>query len=176
MLKRICNILSTIILIVMVIVAGILLLPYAFGYQTLAVLSGSMEPVYPVGSIVFVQKVPAAEIKAGDPITFRISDNGTYATHRVVRIDKDKEQFITKGDANDTEDGPTAFESLVGRASSYSIPWLGYISIYIKTPMGIMAVTGVAVVMILLTFLPEIFTKEPKDSSEIQEPKEPQTT
>jgi signal peptidase len=175
MLKRICNILSMVLLVIMLIVAGIMLLPYAFGYQTLAVLSGSMEPVYPVGSIVFVQKVPAEEIKVGDPITFRVSNDGTYATHRVVRIDSDQKQFITKGDANDVEDGPTDFANFVGRASNYSVPWLGYISIYIKTPIGIMAMTGVAVVMILLTFLPEIFTKE-KESTENRESQEPQTT
>lgn len=175
MLKRICNILSIIILISMLIIAGILLLPYAFGYQTLAVLSGSMEPVYPVGSIVFVQKVPAAEIQVGDPITFRLADGSTYATHRVVRIDSSNEQFITKGDANDAEDSPTDFKNLVGRASSYSVPLLGYISIYIKTPTGIMAMTGVAVVVILLTFLPEIFAKG-NDSSEVLDSQEPQTT
>ncbi len=162
MLKRICNILSTVILIVMVVVAGVLLLPYAFGCQTLAVLSGSMEPVYHVGSIVFIKKVPPAEIKVGDPITFRISDQGTFATHRVVRIDPEKKQFITKGDANNTEDGPTGFENLVGRASNISVPWLGYISVNIKTPKGILAVTGVVVIIVLLSFFPDVFTKEPE--------------
>lgn len=173
MFKRICNILSSIILVIMVLIAGILLLPYAFGYQTLAVLSGSMEPAYHVGSIVFVKKVPAAEIKVGDPITFRLSDQGAYATHRVVKIDTDKKQFITKGDANNAEDGPTNFENLVGRASNISVPWLGYISVNIKTPKGILAATGVVVVIILLSFLPEIFTKKPEKS---KEPEESQTT
>jgi signal peptidase I len=161
--RKICNVLSSIILIIMVFVAGVLLVPYAFGYQTLAVLSGSMEPVYHVGSIVFVKKVPASEIHVGDPITFRISNQGAaYATHRVVKIDQEKKQFITKGDANNAEDGPTGFESLVGRASNISIPYLGFISVNIKTAKGIMAATGVIVLMVLLSFLPEIFTKEPE--------------
>ena len=163
MLRKICSVLSGIILVVMVLVAVVLLLPYAFGYQTLAVLSGSMEPVYHVGSIVFVQKVPATEIKLGDPITFRLTGQNMMATHRVVKIDTDKKQFITKGDANNAEDDPTSFESLVGRASNFSVPWLGYISVNIKTPKGIMAATGVIVVIVLLTFLPEIFTKEPEE-------------
>ena len=163
MLKKICNILSTLILAAMALVAGVLLLPYVFGFQPLSVLSGSMEPTYHVGSIVFVKKVPASEIKVGDPITFHLSEQGSYATHRVVRIDQDKKQFITKGDANNTEDGPTSFESLVGRASDLSVPYLGYISLNIKTPKGIMAATGVIVVMILLSFLPEIFKKEPEE-------------
>ncbi len=164
MLKKICSILSTIILIVMVFVAGVLLLPYALGYQTLAVLSGSMEPAYHVGSIVFVKKVPPEEIKVGDPITFSLSGGNMVATHRVVRIDSEKKQFITKGDANNAEDGPTGFESLVGRASNISVPLLGFISGNIKTPKGILIATGVVVVIILLTFLPEVFTKKPEET------------
>ena len=167
MLKKICNALSAMILVVMILIAGVLLLPYAFGYQTLAVLSGSMEPAYHVGSIVFVKKVPADEIKVGDPITFRLSNEATFATHRVVRIDKDKKQFVTKGDANNMEDGPTSFESLVGRASNISVPLLGYISVNIKTPKGILAATGVIVLIVLLSFLPEIFTKEPENPQPI---------
>lgn len=167
MLKKICNALSAMILVVMILIAGVLLLPYAFGYQTLAVLSGSMEPAYHVGSIVFVKKVPADEIKVGDPITFRLSGEAAFATHRVVRIDKDKKQFVTKGDANNMEDGPTSFESLVGRASNISVPLLGYISVNIKTPKGILAATGVIVLIVLLSFLPEIFTKEPENPQPI---------
>ncbi len=163
MLKKICNILSSMILIFMILIAGVLLLPYAFGYQTLAVLSGSMEPTYHVGSILFVKKMPAQEIQVGDPITFHLAGQNMVATHRVVRVDKEKKQFITKGDANNAEDGPTSFESLVGRASKISVPLLGYISVNIKTPKGILAATGVIVFIILLSFLPEIFTKEPKE-------------
>jgi len=160
LIKKICSILSNIILVIMILIAGVLLLPYAFGYQTLAVLSGSMEPAYQVGSIVFVKKVPPQDIKVGDPITFHLSGDSMVATHRVVKIDNDKKQFITKGDANNAEDGPTSFDSLVGRASNISVPWLGYISVNIKTAKGIMATTGIIVLIVLLTFLPEVFTKE----------------
>jgi signal peptidase len=153
----------------MVLVACVLLLPYVFGYQPLSVLSGSMEPAYHVGSIVFIKKVPASEIKVGDPITFRISGQDTYATHRVVRIDTEKKQFITKGDANNDEDGPVNFENLVGRASGFGIPMLGYVSVGIKSPKGILAATGTIVLIILLAFIPELFAKE-------KGPQEPQTT
>jgi signal peptidase I, archaeal type len=159
MFKKICNILSGIILIVMALIAGTLLIPHIFGYQTLAVLSGSMEPTYRVGSIVFVKSVAPESVRPGDAITFRLSGD-TVATHRVVKVDFAKKQFITKGDANNTEDGPTDYSSLVGRASKFSVPLLGYLSVYIKTRQGILAATAVAVVVILLTFLPDIFTKD----------------
>lgn len=159
MFKKICNIFSAVILTVMALIAGVLLIPHVFGYQTLAVLSGSMEPAYHVGSIVFVKSMPPEEIKVGDAITFRLSGD-TVATHRVVKIDSAKKQFVTKGDANDAEDGPTDYSSLVGRASRFSVPLLGYLSVYIKTRQGILAATAVAVVVILLTFLPEILDKD----------------
>ena len=65
------------------------------------------------------------------------------------------------------EDGPTSFESLVGRASNISVPLLGYISVNIKTPKGILAATGVVVLIVLLSFLPEIFKKEPENPQPI---------
>ncbi|HEX3039239.1 MAG TPA: signal peptidase I [Caproiciproducens sp.] len=165
MFKKICNILSSVILVVMAAVAGILLIPYLFGCQTLTVLSGSMEPAYHVGSVVFVQKVKPEEVKVGDAITFQLG-NGMVATHRVTSIDTNKRQFVTKGDANNTEDGPTDFDKFVGRASNISIPYLGYVAVDIKTPKGIMAATGLIVVIVLLAFLPDIFTKEKEPAQE----------
>ncbi len=161
MFRRICSILSSIIIVVMVIVAGVLLLPYALGYQTLTVLSGSMEPTYHVGAVVFVKKVPVNEVKVGDAITFKLG-NGMVATHRVVSVDEAKQEFVTKGDANNVADGPTGFGNYVGRAENLSVPYLGYIAADIKTPKGIMVTTGVIVVIVLLSFLPDIFEKEPE--------------
>lgn len=168
MLKKICNILSMVLLVVMALVAGILMIPYLFGYQPLAVLSGSMERTYPVGSIIFVQKVAPEEVKVGDAITFRLS-GGMAATHRVVSIDTSKRQFVTKGDENNAEDAPTGFDALVGRAAPTAIPLIGYISIGIKTPGGIMAVTGLVVLILALVFLPEIIQSKPKPVTVVQE-------
>lgn len=166
--QKVCNILSTVILAIMIVIAAVLLVPYAFGYQTLAVLSGSMEPAYPVGSVVFVKKLAPQEVHVGDAITFQLNEN-TVATHRVVKIDTEKHQFITKGDANNTEDGPTDFNNLVGRAATTAIPYLGYLSVNIKTPAGIMACTGVVMIILLLVFLPEIVQSKPKTTPAIQE-------
>ncbi|NLJ32079.1 MAG: signal peptidase I [Clostridiales bacterium] len=168
MFKKVCNIISVVMLVVMTLLAGILMLPYLFGYQPLAVLSGSMQRSYPVGSIIFVKKVAPEEIKVGDAITFQLS-GGMAATHRVVSIDTAKKQFVTKGDENNTNDSPISFEALIGRASPAAIPYLGYLSVEIKTPRGIMGVTGVVVLILLLLFLPEIVEAKPKEKDVIQE-------
>ena len=159
MLKKICGFLSTILLIVLFALAVLLIGPNLLGMKSFAVLSGSMEPKIPVGSIVFVDEVEEATLQAGDVITYNLSGN-TMVTHRVVEVDVENQSIITKGDANDVEDGaPVAFSQVVGKMKMH-VPYLGYISIYIRTPLGIAAACGVLIVVVLLTFLPEVFKKE----------------
>ena len=159
MFKKICNILSIILFIILMSLAALLLVPRFLGYQSMAVLTGSMEPNYPVGSLIYVKEVEPQTLNVGDVITYRL-DSDTVVTHRIVENHKDKEEVITKGDANNVNDGnPISYDNIVGKAY-WSIAYLGYIAIYIKTPLGIMVGCGVAIIIILLNFLPEIFTKE----------------
>ena len=159
MLKKICGFLSTILLIFLFALAVILIGPNLLGMKSLAVLSGSMEPKIPVGSIVIIYDVEPDELQTGDVITYNLG-GGTLVTHRVVEVDVDNQSIITKGDANEVEDGaPVSFSKVVGKMKMH-VPYLGYISIYIQTPLGIVAACGVLIVVILLTFLPEVFKKE----------------
>lgn len=164
MLKKICGFLSTIILIVLLILAGLLVVPPLIGYQSLAVLSGSMEPNIGVGAIVYTKEVDTSELEIGDIITYKLSGS-TLVTHRIVEIDVDNEQVITQGDANDVVDGsPVAYDKIVGRVD-FHVPMLGFVSMYIKTPLGIAAICGVVFMLILLTFLPDVFTKKEKEET-----------
>lgn len=163
MLKKICGFLSTVLLIVLFALAVLLIGPNLLGMKSLAVLSGSMEPGIPVGSIVYVEDVEPSTLQKDDVITYSIS-GGTMVTHRVVDIDVENQSIITKGDANEVEDGaPVAFSQVVGKMKMH-VPLLGYISIYIRTPLGIAAACGVLIIVVLLTFLPEVFKKEEKVS------------
>lgn len=159
MLKKICGFLSGIILVVLALLAGILIIPKLMGYEEMAVLTGSMEPEYPVGSLIYVKEKDPETLQVGDVITYRLSGD-TVVTHRIVEIDTEAQTVTTKGDANESNDGqPVAFDSVVGKAE-FKIPYLGFISMNIKTPKGILAVCGVLVAIILLTFIPEIFSDE----------------
>lgn len=163
--SKICSILSTLIIAVFAVVALLLVVPMLMGCKNMAVLSGSMEPNIPVGSVVFVKETPAENIKEGDVITYRLNGN-TMVTHRVVSIDTANRQLVTKGDANDVEDGsPVAFSEIVGK-EWFHVPLLGYLSIYIKTPVGILAVCGVLIVLILLNFLPGILGADERKKEE----------
>ena len=67
------------------------------GLTPYAVLSGSMEPAYRVGSLIYVRKVDPAEVRVGDPITFVVNDDLMVATHRVVDVEvrTTQRQFVT---------------------------------------------------------------------------------
>lgn len=160
-MKKVCNVLTWIIIAAMALLAGVLLLPYLFGCKNMAVISGSMEPKVPVGSLVISKQVQPEELKEGDVITYRLNGE-TMVTHRVVSIDKEKKEVVTKGDANDTEDSaPVAYDRIVGRMA-FHVPYVGYVSIYGKTPLGITGICVILAVLLLLNFLPGLFKKEEK--------------
>lgn len=114
-----------------------LTIPRLFGYQVYGVLTGSMTPAYPVGSVVYVKGCDAASIKVGDAITFQLGSETDYVmTHRVVGIDEEKKAFLTKGDANDAVDSePVEYRRLIGKVV-FSLPAFALVSGFIESAMG----------------------------------------
>lgn len=160
-LKKIWSITTTVIVILMVLCAVFLLGSRLIGYECYTVISPSMEPEYMVGDLIYVKEVDPSTVKVGDVITFVVNEDLVVGTHRVVRIDTEKKQFITKGDTNDTEDPPVHFKNLIG-VPKFSIPKLGYVSDFIQNPPGMYITLGVGALLILLVFLPDIFKKKEK--------------
>lgn len=136
------------------------------GFDTYAVLSGSMEPKYPVGSLLYVQKVDVQTLKPNDVITFML-DEHTVVTHRIVEVVKDETdpniiRFKTKGDANNTEDiGLVHYKNVIG-APKFHIPYLGYVAFYISRPPGLYVAISAGAFLILLVFLPDLFSDSEK--------------
>lgn len=104
-MKTCWSIISTIVLAVLV----ILLIAFGgvrlFGLTPYMVTSGSMEPEYPVGSLIYVKEVPPEQIDVGDVITFRLTDGQTVATHQVYEADRAQEEFRTQGINNRDSEG-----------------------------------------------------------------------
>ena len=100
--------------------------PLLTGYKSYTVLSDSMSRTINYGSIVYVEKASFADMKPGDIATFESGKDQTkHFTHRIVSIDKQKKSFITKGDANPTNDPvPVSADRLVGKVV-YIIPYAG---------------------------------------------------
>ena len=97
-MKKIWDVLSTVIVVIVVLCAVFLMGSRLLGYNVYNVISGSMEPTFSVGDLLYVKKVDMEDIKVGDPITFVLNENLVVATHRVTRIDAENQRFYTKGD------------------------------------------------------------------------------
>lgn len=158
-IKVLCNVLSAILLVALVALAGLVLVPRFMGYQEMAVLSGSMEPNIHVGSVVFVDDdVDPSTLEVGDVVTYYMNED-TFVTHRVQSVDTAAQTLVTKGDNNNADDGNISFSQIFGKAVFW-VPYLGFLTIYMKTPVGIMVITVTIVLIILLNFLPLILSAD----------------
>lgn len=127
-----------------------------FGVQVYGVLTGSMEPAYPTGSLIYVKKVDAEDLRVNDVITFSVSPN-VIATHRIVELVPDEQnpsiiRYRTKGDANkDVDAALVSANNIIGKAM-FAIPKMGYLANYIQKPPGIYVAILVCGLMIAFVF------------------------
>ena len=167
-LKKIWDIASTAIVVLIVLCAVFLMGSRLIGFQCYNIISPSMEPEYMVGDLIYVKKVDPATIKEGDVITFIVNENLVVGTHRVVRVDAENQRFYTKGDANDVEDGePVHFNNVIG-VPQFSIPKLGYVSDFVQNPPGMYITIGVGVLLILIVFIPDMVGKKKKSEASLE--------
>lgn len=158
-MKKALQIVSTIVKAAVIVFALLLLIPRLLGWEQYTVLTGSMEPNLPVGSLILVRPAHRADIAPGDVITFQSSDGESIVTHRAVEVTEDS--VITKGDANDVRDAkPVPFDQIRGKVV-FSIPFLGNLSQFLAQPGALVAVMGVLLgIILLLRLLPRLI-KEP---------------
>lgn len=174
-LKKIWNIVSSALVVLMVLCAVFLMGSRLLGFKCYTVISGSMEPEYSVGDLLYVKEVNVNSIKVGDPITFILNEDLVVATHRVVRIDAEKQHFYTKGDANEIEDqNPVHFKNVIG-VPKFSIAKLGYVSDFVQNPPGLYITIGAGIVLIILVFLPDLLAKKKNEDEEEQKTAEMQS-
>ena len=167
-LKKTWNVVSTALVALVVLCAIFLMGSRILGYRVFNIISGSMEPKYSVGDLIYVKAVDVNTIQVGDDITFILNEDLVVATHRVVRIDAEKQHFYTKGLANEIEDNdPVHFKNVIG-VPQFSIPKLGYVSNFIQHPPGMYITIGIGVLLILIVFIPDMLKKkEPEKSAEV---------
>ena len=150
---KICSIAGTILILSVIVLCSLLVLPEMFGYHMYHVLSGSMEPKMPVGSLIYVQEGTPEEVEAEDIIAFysSLEDSGII-THRVVENKIVTGTFKTKGDANEKEDPmPVPYDNYIGKVV-FIIPWLGKVLTCMTSLYGKAAAAGVVLLGALLNF------------------------
>ena len=155
---------------VVVILALLLAGPRVIGMQVFTVLSGSMEPTYHTGSLIYVKDVDPFKLEAGDVITFML-DEDTVATHRIVEVVPDEEdsstiRFRTKGDANNAEDGSLVHYKNVVGTPVFTIPQMGYFANFIQNPPGMYLAVSAGAVLLMMVFLPDLFGSDEGEEEE----------
>lgn len=123
---------------------ALICIPYLFKYKPLVVLTGSMDPTFKVGSIIYYKNVLENDIKKGDIITFKYDDS-TFISHRVNQISNGV--YETKGDANNTADTRRiTYKNIVGKDLNFCIPYLGYYVKFINDNMYILIIISIILV------------------------------
>ena len=129
-----CSLIGTLMLLTVIAAALPLTVPQYMGYQIFNVVSGSMEPEIPIGSVIYVKEMDPVDIEKGDVIAFQSGDS--VVMHRVTDNKVVEGKFSTKGDANNSEDlNEVPYDSLVGKVVRH-IPVLGQLLILFGSTFG----------------------------------------
>jgi signal peptidase I len=112
----------------------LVVVPRVMGGAALTVLTGSMGPTIPAGSVVLVQPKDPGQILVGDVITFEPAPDAMYVTHRIIEAGYDasgQRVFYTQGDANPIPDQNPVAEAGVAGVVRLHLPYLGYATQYV---------------------------------------------
>lgn len=119
-------------------------IPSVLGYSYLTVLSGSMEPEFSAGDVLVIHK--EEHYAKGDVIAFY--EDGMLISHRI--IDEGQEGFITKGDANNVPDDELVMPEQIAGKMVLSIPGLGKVILFLRTPLGMILFVLLGIAMVML--------------------------
>ncbi|MBM7818856.1 signal peptidase [Cellulosimicrobium cellulans] len=106
--------------------------PLVLGATPYTVLTGSMRPTYPPGTMVVVRPVDVERVAPGDVVTYQLaSGRPEVVTHRVVAVGVgagDERVLTTQGDANAGPDPEPVRPVQVRGTVVYAVPLLGWVS------------------------------------------------
>jgi signal peptidase I len=164
MFKKILKLLEWVVFIFIIFIAFAVLspiLPTKKIVSTYVVISGSMEPNIKTGSIAFSVPIDPKTIKKNDIVTFFLpNDPKQTILHRIIEI-KNKQSvlsFQTKGDNNNAKDGFTIDGNSVSGKYIFSIPLIGYLAGFMKTPAGFIIL--ICLPALILIFIQIKYMKE----------------
>jgi signal peptidase I len=131
-------------------------LPWAFlDWSPTLVTSGSMQPLVSPGDVVMIRPIAAQDITANTVVLYDRPDTGRVL-HRVVQQMPDG-TFITRGDANTSDDSGYLDADQVEGAAVLAVPWIGRPSLWLaQGRVPLLVATGIALV-VALTLAPRAF-------------------
>ena len=163
------RILGTIIVIMVIFMCIPFVVPKVIGVNVYEVVTSSMAPELPVGSVVYVQTCKADEVKVGDIISFYVgTDEENIISHRVVEINVDEQGdffFITKGDANsDIDSMQVDVKHFVGKVK-FKINNISWLVRLFDTSTGIIILIGLIIISLCLNIASDLINKKVSSES-----------
>jgi signal peptidase len=138
--------------------ALVIAIPALSGATPMTILTSSMEPTYPPGTLIIVRPVAIDEISIGDAVTYQIaSGKPEVVTHRVTAISlvNGETTFTTQGDNNAVADPNPVLPVQVRGTVWYAVPYIGYVNTIVNgdnrawiVPIAAVALFGYAGFMI----------------------------
>ncbi|XP_050306460.1 signal peptidase complex catalytic subunit SEC11A [Anthonomus grandis grandis] len=125
------------------------------------VLSGSMEPAFHRGDLLFLTNYPEEPVRVGEIVVFKVEGRDIPIVHRVLKLhekDNDTVKFLTKGDNNSVDDrglyAPGQLwltkKDIVGRARGF-LPYVGIVTIlmneYPQLKYAVLSILGIYVLL-----------------------------
>ena len=120
-----------VLLLVIALAVVLIVIPKFTGSIPLTVLTSSMEPGFPPGTLIIVRPVAVDALVLGDVITYQMETGKRgVITHRVIAINTSagERTFVTKGDNNGAADADAVLEAQVQGRLWYSVPLIGYVN------------------------------------------------
>ena len=163
-------------LIVVGLAAAVIVVPWITNSVALTVLTRSMEPAYPPGTLVIVQPVAPNDIAIGDAITYQFQPGvPEYITHRVIAVSRStggELSFTTQGDNNAEPDADVVLADQVQGRVWYSLPWIGWVNNAVGGGGKTWLVIGLAVLLFAYAgwqFIGALFSRSKKPSKESEQ-------
>lgn len=155
----------TLLIAMIAVLAMTIVIPRITGSTPYTVLTGSMEPTYPPGTLVVVKAADPASLGPGDAVTYQWESGKTaVVTHRITEVEHAEDgelQFVTQGDANPMPDErPVVPEQIRGKVW-YAIPYLGYVNNFVTGKQR--SILLIALVGGLLAYAAYMFASAARD-------------
>ena len=126
--------------------------PSFAGYSILKVETGSMEGTIMEGDLILIKKT--GDYKIGDIITFAHANEKIPTTHRIINYADESEQvFITRGDANKTQDSENVTKDEVFGEVVLTMHVLGLVTGWVTDGGGYIYVISGIIILGLGAFL-----------------------
>ena len=123
---------GALLLLVAALAVMLIVVPKVTGATPLTVLTNSMAPGLPPGTLIVIRPTDADELRIGDVATYQMrAGESAVITHRIIAISSSSaggRTFTFKGDNNGVEDSEPVVEERIRGRLWYSLPFIGYVN------------------------------------------------